>query len=70
MSRKIKYQETKNGVICGYCGWKIDKPSDSQKCLAVGDQLMVENCMFKCPPDNLELIEHWEQKCKGNPEND
>ena len=29
---KIKYSETKNGIVCGYCGWKIDKPSDSLNC--------------------------------------
>jgi len=29
---KIKFKETMNGIICGYCGWKIDKPSDSLNC--------------------------------------
>jgi len=33
MKHKIKFKETKNGIICGYCGWKIDKPSDSLSCL-------------------------------------
>ena len=33
--RKAKYSETENGITCGYCGFKIDKPSDSRNCLAV-----------------------------------
>ena len=29
---------------------------------------MVKHCMFHCPPDDLELGDHWDLKCKGNPE--
>lgn len=27
----------------------------------------MNHCMFGCVPDNLELPDHWEKKCKGNP---
>ena len=28
----------------------------------------MKDCMFHCPPDNLDVGDHWEFKCKGNPE--
>jgi len=28
----------------------------------------MKRCMFGCPPDDLELPEHWETKCNGNPD--
>lgn len=32
MRKGIKFKEVGNGIVCGYCGWKIDKPSDSLDC--------------------------------------
>ena len=40
---EIKFKETKNGIVCGYCGWKIDKPSDSLNC---------------CPQQIMETVEN------------
>jgi len=31
---------------------------------------MVNHCMFGCPPDDLGIGDHWDKKCKGNPENE
>lgn len=28
----------------------------------------MKNCMFNCVSDDLELPDHWESKCRGNPE--